>query len=379
MYGRQLQHGTRSYEVSLFLAVLLAAAPVAAAPNSSVEKAATPAIKLERLPLHIVGRGVTEAGGYLRQWPGSYFEGAFRGTEAWLKIGPGAVSLRIRIDRGTPEPLVKPAPGYIRLTGLGEGVHQVRIDVASESQAEPTLLGGLYVPAGNALPAPAPRARQIEFVGDSHTVGYGNTSDTRDCSEDQVWRTTDTSLGLAALTAAKYDADYQVNAISGRGIVRNYNGSAGTTLPHAYPFALLDNSHRYRDHAWRPQVVVVALGTNDFSTPLHSGEPWQTREQLHADYERSYVAFVGVIRAKHPKAFILLWSTDLSGGEIASEVAKVAAALERGGERRVATLTIGDLATSGCHYHPSLADDAKIADAIGRYLDSRDDIWTSPR
>jgi len=358
-------------------AIVALAAAWAAVP--AIEQVPAPTAQIKPLAVRSVGRVVTSREGYRRQWPGSYFEAAFRGTDAYLKIGPGAVSLRIRVDGGATEKLVKPSPGYYRLTGLGEGVHRLRVDVASESQAEPTLLGGIYAPAGNALPAPAPRARQIEFIGDSHTVGYGNTSDTRDCSEDQVWRTTDTSLGFAALTAAKYDADYQVNAISGRGIVRNYNGSPGTPLPQAYPFALLDKSYRYRNRAWRPQVVVVALGTNDFSTPLHAGEPWQTREQLHADYERNYVAFVRTIRAKYPKAFVLLWSTDGSGGEIASEVAKVAATLESGGERRVATLTVGDLAMSGCHYHPGLADDAKVADAIGRYLDGRDDIWTRRR
>jgi len=363
--------------VQAVIALLSLAAASAAAP--AIEQVAAPSTQIKALPLHSVGRVVRSREGYRRQWPGSYFEAAFRGADAYLKIGPGAVSLRVRVDGGATEKLVKPSPGYYRLTGLADGIHRIRVDVASESQAEPTLLGGIYAPAGKALPAPAPRARQIEFVGDSHTVGYGNTSDTRECSGDQVWQTTDTTLGLAALTAAKYDADYQVNAISGRGIVRNYNGSQGTTLPRAYPFALLDSSHRYHDRAWRPQVVVVALGTNDFSTPLQAGEPWQTREQLHADYERTYIAFLRTIRAKDPKAFILLWSTDMSEGEIASEVAKVAAALEHSGDRRVGALTVGNLALSGCHYHPSLADDAKIADAIGRYLDGRGDIWTRPR
>jgi hypothetical protein len=346
-----------------------------AAPTPTIQELPTPPSHVRALALHIVGRGRTTAGGFIRQWPGTYFEAAFRGSDAYLKVGPGDVSLRIRVDAGPPAPLVKPGPGFYRLTGLGSGAHRVRVDIASESQAEPTVFGGIYVPAGKALPAPGPRERQIEFVGDSHTVGYGNTSETRDCTQDQVWQTTDTSLGLAPLAAARYDADYQVDAISGRGVVRNYNGAPGATLPQAYPFALLDQTHRNHERAWRPQVVVVALGTNDFSTPLHPGELWQTREQLHADYESSYVAFVGAIRARHPNAFIVLWSTDLIDGEIASEVAKVITTLEQGGEHRVAALTVHDLAMSGCHHHPSLADDARIADEIAGLLDGRNDVW----
>jgi len=362
--------------VALPLLMALAAAP---APAPKIEKLAEPPAHAKPLRLHIVGRTIAVADGYQRQWPGTYFEAAFRGSDAWLKIGAGAVSLRIRVDQGAPVPLVKPVPGFYRLTDLSPGKHGIRVDVVSESQAEPTIFGGIYVPIGRALPAPAPRKRQIEFVGDSHTVGYGNTSDTRECTQEQVWQTTDTSRGLAALTAAKYGADYQVDAISGRGIVRNYNGSPGATLPQAYPFALLDKTHRYRARGWRPQVVVVALGTNDFSTPLHAGEPWPTREALHADYERTYVAFLRSIRANHPRAFILLWATDMADGEIASEVARVVAALKDGGERRIAAATVENLAASSCHYHPSLADDAKIADGISRALDRQGDIWGKSR
>lgn len=32
---------------------------------------------------------------------------------------------------------------------------------------------------------------------------------------------------------------------------------------------------------WRPQVVVVNLGTNDFSTAINPGEPW-TSDSLAA-------------------------------------------------------------------------------------------------
>jgi hypothetical protein len=33
---------------------------------------------------------------------------------------------------------------------------------------------------------------------------------------------------------------------------------------------------------------VVALGTHDFSTALHSGEPWPTADSLNAAYKNAY-------------------------------------------------------------------------------------------
>ena len=348
----------------------------AAGAQSIVREPTAPA-HLSRLPSAITGRAVTEADGSIRrQWPGTYFETAFRGPAAFFRIGPGEVSLRVSIDAQAPQSLVKPEPGLYRITGLGRGAHRLRIDVASESQAGPTSFGGFFAGADTRPAALPSRRRRIEFIGDSHTVGYGNTSPSRACTEDQVWATTDTSRGLAAITAGRFGADYQVNAISGRGVVRNYNGFAADTLPQAYPFALFDHAKGKASTGWRPQAIVVALGTNDFSTPLNVGEKWTTRDQLHADYENSYVRFVQQLRARDPQALILLWAVDLAGGEIQSEVARLVDRLHREGDRRVDYVPVNKLAFSGCNAHPTVSDDAAIADALSARLRAHPEIWS---
>jgi len=45
-----------------------------------------------------------------------------------------------------------------------------------------------------AVPAPR-RLRQIEFIGDSYTAGYGNMSDTRTCSKAEVHDRTTVACG----------------------------------------------------------------------------------------------------------------------------------------------------------------------------------------
>jgi len=327
------------------------------------------------LPMHIGGRVERTSDGYRRQWPGTYFETNFHGSGILLKIGDGDVILRVTVDASSPTTLFKPKPGLYRVGGLANGRHTIRVDVASESQAAPTVFGGFYVASGTRpLPAPA-RARQIEFIGDSHTVGYGNVSTKRDCTEAEVWAATDTSQAMPALAARRYGADYQVNAISGRGIVRNYNGMAADTLPVAYPFTLFDKATRYVDPAWHPRLFVIALGTNDFTTPLHPGEPWKTREALHADYEQRYVDFVRRLRARDPDAHVVLWATDMAGGEIAAEVGKVSARLKAEGQRDIAFVPVTGLAFTGCHSHPSTADDARITTALSSYIDAHPEIW----
>ncbi|KQM64035.1 MULTISPECIES: SGNH/GDSL hydrolase family protein [unclassified Sphingomonas] len=331
------------------------------------------------LPLRISGRvaaGEGDLSRYRRQWPGTYFEGSFQGKAVDVAVGPGEVSLRVRIDDAAPVALVRPAPGRYRLTAPNAGRHRVRVDVVSESQAGATAFGGLFVPAGSTpLAAPAALPRAIEFIGDSHTVGYGNTSTSRDCTEGQVWETTDTSQGVAGQLSRRYNAAYRVNAISGRGIVRNYGGFAAPTVPEAYPYALFDGKTPANDAGWQPQVIVISLGTNDFTTPLKPEERWKSRDALHADYEARYVRFVQDLRRRSPRAFFVLWATDLADGEIAREVAKVGDRLRAGGETRFAIVPMTGLSFGGCHFHPNVADDVKIAAAIGKVIDGRKGVW----
>lgn len=360
------------------IAALTALALIGAAPVTTrvtVVPVATDEPADRALPLHIGGRVERTAQGDRRQWPGTYWEAAFRGAGVALRIGGGDVILKITVD-GTPvATLVKPRPGRYAIAGLTPGRHVVRVDVASESQAGATVFGGLYA-TGATRPLSMPtRAHRIEFIGDSHTVGYGNTATTQECTEAQVWATTDTAQGLPAILARRFDADYQVNAISGRGIVRNYNGFAADTLPEAYPFVLFDKSRRYVPKGWGPQLIVIALGTNDFSTPLHTGEPWADRDALHAAYQSRYAAFVRQLRAQNPRAHILLWATDMAGGEIAQQAGRVAATLRAAGDRRVTFLPVPGLAFSGCHSHPSLADDRRIADRLAEYVDAHPELW----
>ena len=332
---------------------------------------AQPPANLQDVSAEIHGR----VAGDQYQWPGLYFEARFSGPRVYFKTGPGDVILKALVDGQSVGTLTKPAVGLYLIDDLKPGPHTVRIEALTESHAGPNEFRGfaLQKPA-HALPM-ARRERQIEFIGDSHTVGYGDTSKTRDCTNDEVWATTDNSQSFGVKVASHYDADYQINAISGRGIVRNYNGSAGDPMPVAYPFALLDHSVVYEGAAWHPQIIIMALGTNDFSTPLNAGEKWMSREQLHADWEATYVKFIQALRARNPRAFIIVWATDMAEHEIQMEARKVVTQLQAKGESRIAFIPIDSLAMDGCNWHPSLADHAAIAEKLIRFIDDRKNSW----
>lgn len=321
--------------------------------------------------MHVGGRAVARGDEAVRQWPGTYFETAFNGTGAYFRVGPGEQILHVRVDGEIVQSLMRPAPALYALTGLAKGEHRLVVEVASESQAGPTGFGGFYAAAPTKTSKPPARARQIEFIGDSYTAGYGNTSPTRECTEQKVWETTDTSQAFGPILARRYGADYQVNAISGRGVVRSYDGAMVDSLPVAYPYVLLDHDRLYRDAQWRPELIIVSLGTNDFSTQLHPGEKWRSRTELSADFEKSYVAFVQRLRAANPSAHFIVWTTDTANGEVAAEVRRAVEKMKSAGEKRLDFVQIDGLEFGGCNYHPSLADDRKIADRLAALIDAR--------
>lgn len=318
------------------------------------------------------GRVVTslsgDRGGLRYQWPGISFETAFRGDAIDFSFGPGDVIAHVLLDGQRLQTLVKPV-GHYRVDGVGDGDHRLRIDIATESQAGPNRFDGFRLPVGATSQALPPVARRIEFIGDSHTVGYGNVSTSRECTDAEIWATTDNTRAYGPQVARHFGADYRVNAISGRGIVRNYDGGAGDTLPKAYRYALFDRSVDADDADWQPQVIVIALGTNDFSTALKAGERWATREALGDDYRQTYVAFVQSLRARHPKATFVLWATDGYDGEIRAQVRDVVERLHRAGDERVSFVGVDSLEMGGCDWHPSLVDHARIADLLVRQIE----------
>ncbi|MBI1684757.1 SGNH/GDSL hydrolase family protein [Caulobacter hibisci] len=329
---------------------------------------------LTPLPALTGGRVVASADGWTYQWPGVHFEAAFEGGSVLVKLGPGDQILHLSVDGAPARRLVKPAPGLYRLDGFGPGRHLVRAAVVGEMQSAPARFGGFFLEGGKPLPLTAPR-RQIEFIGDSHSVGYGDASDKRVCTPDEVWSTTDNSIAFGPLTAARFGADHQVNAISGRGIVRNYDGMAGDTLPQAWPKALLGAAPAYANADWAPQVVVINLGTNDFSTPVKPGERWKDRQALRDDYVETYARFAQAIRARQPQAFLILLAPPSAENEIAAQVDRVAERLKAAGETRLAVIPVGEMELTACDWHPSARDQQGISARLSAFLDQRPEVW----
>ena len=334
--------------------------------------AAAPAVSAA---VHTAGR-VQAGGDSLRySWPGVYFEGRFRGTGVGVVLNDAAADYDVQIDGSTVGTLIAPGRTTHWVTGLRRGKHDVRLVKRSESPWAVSEFGGFVAERGGViLSGPAPRHRQIEFIGDSYTAGYGNLSSTRDCTGEEVNRTTDADRSFGALTARRLNADYQINAFSGRGMVRNYNGGEpGTSYRTYYDRALLsvDGDVWRRSATWRPQLVVIGLGINDFSTAINPGEPW-TPESLIAAYRAAYHGFLDKLRARYgPRTIIVVSTTDVYNTTALADTAQqIVHERNSRGDSRIRYWHYGEagLDYGGCHWHPSARDHEVIADELDDYV-----------
>jgi lysophospholipase L1-like esterase len=322
---------------------------------------------------------------FVHQWPGVYFEAAFKGDRFFLKFNDAANEYRLFVDDAPFVRIAQPGNVVLEMRGLAKRRHHLRLEKVTESIAFTGEFQGFYVPKNSQLLARPDNKVQIEFIGDSGMAGYGMRSDTRTCTSEEVVQRSDAQNAFPALTAKRLNADYQVNAYSGRGMVRNYSGEEpGMTLPSFYPYTLFDKNAAYSDPDWKPKIIVIGLGGNDFSTPPNKGEKWASTQELIDEYLKTYVAFLQRLHANSPEsALVIMWPIN-QNDELPELLAAMAGAekMLRGEAKKIGIKSIDflfwpdvKLDLSACDSHGSTGDHQKVSDWMTAYFKQRPDYW----
>ena len=249
--------------------------------------------------------------------------------------------------------------------------------------------GGFVAATGGAiLTKPAARSRQIEFIGDSWTAGYGNMSTTRDCnSTGGVDRNSN-----ADAASARSPREGPERRLPAQRLVRHGHGAQlrrpehRLQLPATYydkDLQALYNSGVWQvPSTWKPQVVVIGLGINDFSTALTAGEQWSTIGALAADYRTAYQAFIDKLRTRYGTGtHIVLTYPDLSymTTAFADSIQQIVQARNSAGDARVSSLYYNNSALGldllGCDWHPSQHDHQILAGALSQHLSTLPLTW----
>lgn len=234
------------------------------------------------------GRTLTaEDGSVTFDWVGTYLETRLTGGSLSIRLTETKKSYYDVFVDGSLYRVVE-ACGKDTLinfvSGINKRLHSVRIQKRSEGEFGKTTIHQFVLPASGMLQEePKTRTRHIEFIGDSWTCGYGTEG--KDRSEPFKVETENAHWAYAMQVARYFDADYTLIAHSGRGAVRNYGDSVRVSA-----VSMKDKMQKTFDEgdtltwnftAYRPDMVIINLGINDFST-----EPHPYRKEFVAGYKQ---------------------------------------------------------------------------------------------
>ena len=205
--------------------------------------------------------------------------------------------------------VLKAKPGkhiYVLASGLKEGKHSIEIFKRTECSVGTSRFLGFCMPENNSLQLPEKKQRNIEFIGNSLTCGYGNEVS---IAEPPVGnpstgfnsKNENNYLAYGAITARNVNADYRCVAYSGRGLYRNNTGSSNGTMPKVYSQVFPDEplSAKWNMKKDIPDVIVINIGTNDFA-PESRGD--YVDEKL---FMQTYIRFLEELRTFYPSAKIV--------------------------------------------------------------------------
>ena len=313
--------------------------------------------------VHWVGRyDVSDPDRVRMGWSATGFVVRFDGTGASVVLDDQAQYFTLIVD-GQLQPNLATSPGeqtYVLASGLAPGEHVVELYRRTEGSFGASIFGDVQI-EGELLPPP-PVDRRIEVVGDSITCGYGNEG-VEPCGFSA--ETENAQLTYAGVAARTLGAELHMVAWSGKGVVYNYGEDMFEPLPDVYDRALATEGAGW-DFSWHPDVVVINLGTNDFST---DGDPSQ---QL---FVSEYVGFMAHLRDVHPDAYILAISPSLFGDEAAMVDGYLQNVIDErmaAGDTNVGWANVNvEWIGSGCDGHPNVVTHEAMAARLVEELEAR--------
>ncbi len=248
--------------------------------------------------IEYTGRTLVEGNDVSYDWSGVYFRVKFNGSYLAMKCSDTKncwFNLWLDKEMSPVQDKKFMVAGkdtlIVLAEGLGKGTHELILQKRTEGEQGRFTVHS-FLSEGEILQAEGRRERHIEFIGDSYTCGYGTESP--DKNDPFLAETENCNLTYATIAARYFNADYNLISHSGQGICRNYDDSrAGYNMPDRYT----QTFDEYTEPSWtpemapyRPDIVVIYLCTNDFST---------ARQPHETIFANRYIELLNQIKANY--------------------------------------------------------------------------------
>jgi lysophospholipase L1-like esterase len=274
----------------------------------------------------------------------------------------GVYQKRIKITGSSTGPISIKAPTA--------GLHTVWIYKATEAHT-----GGIFIQkiTGKNLKAlKKPKTPLIEFIGNSITCGAAADASEVACGKGQYHDQHNAYMAYGPRVARSLGTNFILSSVSGIGVYRNWN-SDSPTMPQVYEKTDFQdrNQQQWNFKLFNPQIVSIALGTNDFS----NGDGIRKRLPFDsAAFVSSYIKFVELVKSKYPKARIALLSSPMVNGNSRPTLQRCLTAVKEkvdalnSSDEKVAMYFFQPMQAHGCGGHPSVEDHAILANELVPFL-----------
>ncbi|OXA77757.1 GDSL-like Lipase/Acylhydrolase [Flavobacterium aquidurense] len=248
-------------------------------------------------------------------------------------------------------------------------VHRLEVYKNTEAQSGPILFAGT---TAKLTPISSAKKKKIEFIGDSITCGAA--SDSVDCDKGEYMDHHNGYYAYGPVLSRAIDVDYLTSSVSGIGMYRNWNdeNKEEAIMPDVYQNLYLtkDNSKPKYDFAFQPNIISIALGTNDFSV----GDGKKERLPFNQEkYISNYINFIKMLYEHNPKAQIVITNSTMVKGEKAvvfedclNKIKKAFATDKT--HKEIQIFKFKPMTPKGCLGHPDVADQKVMADEYGPFL-----------
>ena len=293
-----------------------------------------------------LGRTVTDSfGGLTIQWPASGFEAHFEGDSVRARIEDyGDNWLNVEVDGKTTRIDLQPGVHDYELFSGRPGPHTIKVARRTGSLTGPTRFGSIK--ADKLTPTEEP-ARRIMVIGDSIASGFGVEGKDRTCPYS--YDTHNAEMAYPSVLARTFGADLQSVSVDGHGLFRNYSGDGETMRTIAWR-TTQDVATPWPTISWKPQVIVVGLGTMDFA----AGDPGD-------EFDAAYVSLLRKLRYAWPEAEIygaiggLLYGDTYKSAK--SSISWAVETVRNAGDSKTHFVEFTPPATGhryGCDWHPGI-------------------------
>ncbi|KLV04212.1 lipolytic enzyme [Photobacterium aquae] len=304
-------------------------------------------------------------------WPGTHVKTQFTGTNFSVDMIGNGDHFDVLINGKVTEKLITNYGGVTQTFKLFNSSEPttVTIELVKRTENYEAMTKIIAFDHDGQLEGIWENKPHILFIGDSISAGFGSESDKRDCTWQEIYDTSNARVAFPYQTGEELGTSITQISFSGLGLIRNWNGNQpyhDLTYYADKAGAIFGNKMDFEDKY--PDLIVVEVGTNDFSTDPQPHEQWSDIEEVKAAWIDRMVEFVGELKYRYNDANVVLMPRPAYPYDyIIPATVEAIDLLEKQGKSGVYShVFVSPL--EGCGWHPTQTEHADIANKLSQFI-----------